>query len=132
MLFGFFTCELPVSRLQRDLSNSTVIRKIGEAFGHMLIGIKSLIQGLKSLEENRDIIKRDLENHWDIVTEGIQTLLRKYGYPKPYETLKNLARGKRITRPILVEFINNLDLTESQKYELNNINPFNYQPKKIE
>jgi adenylosuccinate lyase len=119
--------KLPISRLQRDLTDSTVIRNIGVPVAHGLIAVKSTTKGLHKLLLNREAIERDLENNWAVVAEGIQTVLRREGYPKPYEALKALTRtNARITRESISEFIDNLDVNEQVKKELEKITPQNY------
>jgi len=119
--------KLPISRLQRDLTDSTVLRNVGVPIGHSLIAFNSLQKGLNKLIVNIDKINSDLENNWVVVAEGIQTILRREGYPKPYEALLDLTRtNKKITFESITTFIENLDLTEEVKTELKGINPFNY------
>jgi adenylosuccinate lyase len=119
--------KLPVSRLQRDLTDSTVIRNIGVPVAHGLIAVKSTTKGLRKLLLNKEAIDRDLENNWAVVAEGIQTILRREGYPKPYEALKALTRtNARITRESISEFIDKLDVNEQVKKELEKITPQNY------
>ncbi|HBT86163.1 MAG TPA: adenylosuccinate lyase, partial [Porphyromonadaceae bacterium] len=115
------------SRLQRDLTDSTVIRNIGVPMAHELIAIKSTTKGLHKLLLNKDAIEKDLENNWAVVAEGIQTILRREGYPKPYEALKELTRtNKHITKDSIAEFIDKLDVNDSVKKELKAITPQSY------
>jgi adenylosuccinate lyase len=126
-LFDHFSIKLPVSRLQRDLTDSTVLRNIGVPMAHTIIAFKSLLKGFEKLIVNESKIHDDLENNWVIVSEAIQTILRREGYPKPYEALLELTRtNQKITSVILNSFIDNLDLDEEVKTELKNITPFNY------
>lgn len=126
-ILGHFSEKLPVSRLQRDLSDSTVLRNTGVPFAHTQIAILSIIKGLGKLIVNNDRIYLDLNDNWAVVAEAIQTILRREGYPKPYETLKKLTRtNNKITRARLVKFIDGLDLADSVKNELKDISPFNY------
>ncbi|MDR2815637.1 MAG: adenylosuccinate lyase [Proteiniphilum sp.] len=126
-LLEHLAAKLPVSRLQRDLTDSTVIRNIGVPMAHGLIAVKSTTKGLHKLLLNREVIDRDLENNWAVVAEGIQTILRREGYPNPYEALKALTRtNTRITRKSISEFIDNLDVSEQIKKELKAITPQNY------
>ncbi|WP_298646598.1 adenylosuccinate lyase [uncultured Proteiniphilum sp.] len=126
-LLEHLAAKLPVSRLQRDLTDSTVIRNIGVPMAHGLIALKSTTKGLHKLLLHREAIDRDLENNWAVVAEGIQTILRREGYPKPYEALKALTRtNTRITRESISEFIDNLDVNEQIKKELKEITPQNY------
>lgn len=119
--------KLPISRLQRDLTDSTVIRNIGVPVAHGLIAIKSTTKGMHKLLLNLEAIDRDLENNWAVVAEGIQTVLRREGYPKPYEALKDLTRtNKHITRDSIAEFIEGLDVSDRVKEELKAITPQSY------
>lgn len=119
--------KLPVSRLQRDLTDSTVLRNAGVPFAHMVIAIESTLKGLNKLLLNELAIEKDLDNTWAVVAEGIQTILRREGYPKPYEALKALTRtNSAITEKSIKEFIETLDVCESVKEELRKISPFNY------
>jgi adenylosuccinate lyase len=126
-IFEHFSMKLPISRLQRDLSDSTVLRNIGVPIGHSLIAFNSLLKGLNKLIVNNDKIKSDLENNWVVVAEAIQTILRREGYPNPYEALLELTRtNQKITSESLSNFIENLDLNDTIKAELKAITPFNY------
>jgi adenylosuccinate lyase len=126
-ILGHFSEKLPISRLQRDLSDSTVLRNTGVPFAHSQIAIKSIFKGLDKLIVNRERIDYDLDNNWAVIAEAIQTILRREGYPKPYETLKELTRtNERITRDSLLDFIDNLKLRAEIKEELKSITPFNY------
>ncbi|HOV84181.1 MAG TPA: adenylosuccinate lyase [Paludibacteraceae bacterium] len=125
--FNFLSAKLPISRLQRDLTDSTVIRNIGVPFAHVLIATQSLSKGLNKLVLNDTVIKKDLENNWEVITEAIQTILRCEGYPEPYEALKSLTRTNQpITQKTIHDFIENLDVNEKVKEELRKITPFNY------
>lgn len=126
-IFSHLSTKLPVSRLQRDLTDSTVLRNVGVPLAHSLIAFKSLVKGLKKMVINKERIEQDLENNWIIIAEGIQTVLRREGYPKPYETLKELTRNNRkIDKKVMLEFIDSLEVNEEIKKELKNITPFNY------
>lgn len=119
--------KLPVSRLQRDLTDSTVLRNVGVPMGHMLIALASTLKGLRKLLLNESAIKRDLDNAWAVVAEGIQTILRREGYPKPYETLKALTRvNTGMNQQTISEFIDTLNVSESVKAELHALAPNNY------
>ncbi len=119
--------KLPVSRLQRDLTDSTVIRNIGVPLGHMLIAIQSLQKGLSKLILNREAMAADLEANWAVVAEAIQTVLRRENYPNPYETLKKLTRThEKITQKLILNFIDTLNIAEAVKEELKKIRPDNY------
>ncbi len=127
VLFEHLSAKLPISRLQRDLTDSTVIRNIGIPCAHMLLAIKATIKGLNKLVINKTQIDKDLENNWQIVAEAIQTILRREGYPKPYEKLKELTRvNKIIDRKTIHDFIDKLEIDKEIKNEMKNITPFNY------
>ncbi len=126
-VFEHLSAKLPVSRLQRDLTDSTVLRNIGVPISHTIIALRSLNKGLGKLLLNEEVIKKDLDNNWSVVAEAIQTILRREGYPKPYEALKELTRThKKITKESIHNFIDSLDIKETVKKELKNISPFNY------
>ncbi|MDG2139700.1 MAG: adenylosuccinate lyase [Flavobacteriales bacterium] len=126
-IFSFMANKLPVSRLQRDLTDSTVLRNIGVPFSHTLIAIKSLKKGVNKLVINKEKITNDLNENWAVVAEAIQTILRREGYPNPYETLKKLTRSNaKITSDTINDFINNLEVDKIIKDELRKINPSNY------
>ncbi len=126
-LYEHFAAKLPISRLQRDLTDSTVLRNLGVPIGHSVIALKSLLKGLEKLELNQEAIDHHLDENWAVVAEGIQTILRREGYPKPYEALKELTRkNEKITENKIKEFIETLDIGEKVKYELRRISPFNY------
>jgi adenylosuccinate lyase len=126
-LFNHLSSKLPVSRLQRDLTDSTVLRNIGVPLAHSVIALKSLEKGLGKLILNKEKVLNDLDNNWAVVAEGIQTILRREGYPKPYEALKALTRtNKPIDKEAIKDFIKMLDVDDSVKEELNNITPHNY------
>ncbi|MBW1840269.1 MAG: adenylosuccinate lyase, partial [Deltaproteobacteria bacterium] len=126
-VFEHLSAKLPVSRLQRDLTDSTVTRNIGVPIAHSLIAYKSLLRGLDKLILNKDTIKRELMENWAVVAEGIQTILRREGYPEPFEALKGLTRiHARIDRQAIVDFIDTLEVSESVKEELKQITPENY------
>ena len=126
-IFNHLSMKLPLSRLQRDLTDSTVLRNVGVPIGHSLIAFNSLLKGLNKLIVNADKIRSDLENNWVVVAEAIQTILRREGYPNPYEALLDLTRtNQKITFESIANFIENLDLNETVKSELRAITPFNY------
>ncbi len=119
--------KLPISRLQRDLTDSTVLRNVGVPLGHMLISIQSTLKGLNKLLLNEEALRRDLDNCWAVVAEAIQTILRREAYPSPYEALKALTRtGKPIDEPTIKDFIETLEVSEAVKAELRAITPYNY------
>ncbi len=126
-LFEHLSSKLPVSRLQRDLTDSTVLRNIGVPLAHTRIAMLSLQKGLDKLMVNQQKIHDDLEAHWEVVAEAIQTVLRRENFPEPYEKLKEFARsGEKITREIIHNFIDSLDISLRLKDELKKITPFNY------
>ena len=126
-IFEFLSSKLPVSRLQRDLTDSTVLRNVGVPFGHTLIGLQSTLKGLKKLVVNTAKIEADLNDNWAVVAEAIQTILRKEGYPNPYEALKELTRTNvTINREAIHQFIDTLKIEERVKIQLKTITPFNY------
>jgi len=126
-IFDFLANKLPVSRLQRDLTDSTVLRNIGVPIGHTLIAFQATLKGLGKLVLNEAKIHQDLENNWAVVAEAIQTILRREGYPNPYEALKDLTRTNTIINAeAIAKFIDNLDISEEVKTELKAITPHNY------
>jgi len=126
-LLAYLAEKLPISRLQRDLTDSTVLRNIGIPFGHSLIGFQSTLKGLGKLLLNEDKIKADLENNWAVVAEAIQTILRREGYPNPYEALKELTRTNNvINQEAIHRFVDQLEIDSKIKAELKTISPFNY------
>ena len=126
-LFEHLSAKLPISRLQRDLTDSTVLRNVGVPLAHTLIGLKSLVKGINKLELNQSAIDAELESNWAVVAEAIQTILRREGYPKPYEALKGLTRkNTKITESTIKDFIETLNISEAIKAELRVISPFNY------
>ncbi|MFD1255492.1 adenylosuccinate lyase [Mucilaginibacter terrae] len=126
-LFEHLAAKLPVSRLQRDLTDSTVLRNIGVPVAHTLIAIKSTIRGLNKLLLNQAAIQQDLEDNWAVVAEAIQTILRRENFPNPYEALKDLTRtNQKINANSIAEFVNHLAVSDSVKAELKQITPWNY------
>ncbi len=126
-LFEHLSSKLPVSRLQRDLTDSTVLRNLGVPFGHTLIAIKSIQRGLNKLLLNEVALHADLENNWAVVAEAIQTILRREGYPNAYEALKGLTRtNSKITQETIQEFISELDVSDAIKAEMLQITPYTY------
>jgi adenylosuccinate lyase len=125
-LFAHFAEKLPISRWQRDLSDSTVLRNIGVAFAHSLLAYKSICKGLEKSTPNSEVIKTDLNQHWEILGEAIQTLMRRYGIDEPYEKLKAFTRGKKIDKTLLQQFIAELALPENVKTELMQLTPQAY------
>lgn len=126
-IFEHLAAKLPISRLQRDLTDSTVLRNIGVPFAHTLIAFKSTLRGLRKLILNADAFQKDLENNWAVVAEAIQTILRREGYPKPYEALKDLTRtNSHVTQETIAAFVEGLNVSEEVKAEIKNITPWNY------
>ncbi|WP_417858538.1 adenylosuccinate lyase [Xanthomarina gelatinilytica] len=126
-VFEHLSAKLPISRLQRDLTDSTVLRNVGVPFGHTLIGFKSTLKGLNKLLLNESKFAEDLENNWAVVAEAIQTILRREAYPNPYEALKGLTRtNEKITQTSISNFIDTLEVSDAIKKELKTITPSNY------
>lgn len=126
-VFEHLSAKLPISRLQRDLTDSTVLRNLGVPLGHTIIGLKALLRGLGKLELNETAFYADLDNNWAVVAEAIQTILRREAYPQPYEALKALTRkNEKITSNTIAEFIDCLEVSEAIKEELRAISPFSY------
>ncbi|MEO6949252.1 MAG: hypothetical protein ABI123_06465 [Ginsengibacter sp.] len=126
-LLEHLSAKLPISRLQRDLTDSTVIRNIGMPIAHTLLSILSLEKGISKLILNEEKLKADLDNNWAVVAEAIQTVLRRENYPKPYEALKKLTRGKEhIDKKSIHSFIDSLKISATLKNELKSITPFNF------
>jgi len=126
-LFDFLSNKLPKSRLQRDLSDSTVLRNIGVPFGHSLISFESILKGLNKIYVNEDKINKDIEENWIVVSEAIQTILRREGYSNPYEIMKELTRNnQKIDKESLHRFIDDLKIDDTIKKELKQISPYNY------
>jgi len=126
-IFEYLSAKLPISRLQRDLTDSTVLRNIGVPIAHTYVALQSLLKGLSKLELNESAIHKDLDNNWAVVAEAIQTILRREGYPNPYEALKALTRkNEKITKESLSTFIDGLSVKKEIKEKLKTITPFNY------
>ena len=126
-IFEHLAAKLPISRMQRDLTDSTVLRNIGVPFGHTIIGFASTLKGLNKLLLNQEQFDKDLENNWAVVAEAIQTILRREGYPNPYEALKGLTRtNEKITQQSITNFIETLDVSDAIKAELKVITPANF------
>ena len=126
-MFAHLSSKLPISRLQRDLTDSTVLRNVGVPFGHTVIALKSLLKGLAKLTVNKRAIEKDLNDNWPVIAEAIQTILRRENYPNPYEKLMELTRtNEQINQSIIKEFIESLNVNEKIKSELRSITPFNY------
>ncbi|HEX6613697.1 MAG TPA: lyase family protein, partial [Rhodanobacteraceae bacterium] len=125
-LFGHFSEKLPISRWQRDLTDSTVLRALGTAFGHTLVAFDALSRGLGKLQVHEARMAADLDASWEVLAEAIQTVMRRHGLPEPYEQLKALTRGKGITRESLRAFILDLDLPEDARQRLLELAPATY------
>lgn len=126
-IFDHLSNKLPISRLQRDLTDSTVLRNVGVPFAHSYLACVSLQKGMRKLIINRSVIEKDLDAHWEVVAEAIQNILRRENYPKPYEALKALTRGNNaITQETIRAFISELDIPDSVKEEMTKISPHNY------
>jgi adenylosuccinate lyase len=126
-VFEHLSAKLPISRLQRDLTDSTVLRNAGVPIAHMIISLKATMKGLNKLIVNHDKINFDLEENWMVVAEAIQTVLRKINYPQPYEKLKELTRtNHKITRDVIHNFIQSLEVDDATKESLLSITPSNY------
>lgn len=126
-IFGHFSKKLPISRLQRDLTDSTVLRNMGTAFGHSVIAYESALKGLGKLEINKKTMKDDLDSHWEVLSEPIQTVMRKYGIEKPYEKLKTFTRGKKLDQKSFAKFIDGIkELPASEKTRLKKLTPATY------
>jgi len=125
-LFSHLAQKLPVSRWQRDLTDSTVLRNLGVGFAHALIAYQSTLKGVSKLEVNEQNLLNELDNNWEVLAEPIQTVMRRYGIEKPYEKLKELTRGKRVNGDSMRDFINNLELPENAKDELKAMTPASY------
>jgi adenylosuccinate lyase len=125
-LYNHFAAKLPISRWQRDLSDSTVLRNLGVAIGHSVIAYESCIKGIGKLELNTTRTAEDLDNSWEVLAEALQTVMRRYGIEKPYEKLKDLTRDKEVNQQALREFIQTLDLPETVRQELASLTPSTY------
>ena len=125
-LFEHLAQKLPISRMQRDLTDSTVLRNLGVGVAHSLIAYQSTLRGLSKLEVNHDVLAADLDGNWEVLAEPVQTVMRRYAIPEPYEKLKALTRGQRISKQSMQNFIDSLDIPESEKTRLKAMTPANY------
>lgn len=125
-LFNHMAITLPISRWQRDLTDSTLLRNLGATFGYMLIALQSLFKGIEKLEANDALITHDLNQHWEVLAEAIQTIMRRYGIEQPYEKLKALTRGQTIDQAMLQKFISQLNIPEEAKQQLLSLTPSTY------
>lgn len=117
---------MPISRWQRDLTDSTVLRNLGVGLGYTLIAYASTLKGISKLEVNEQHLRNELDQNWEVLAEPIQTVMRRYGIEKPYEKLKELTRGKRVTGEAMREFIDGLSLPEAEKARLKEMTPASY------
>jgi adenylosuccinate lyase len=131
-LFNHLAAKLPVSRWQRDLTDSTVLRNLGVAIGYSVIAYESTLKGVSKLQLNEEALLADLDRNWEVLAEPIQTVMRRYGIEKPYEKLKELTRGRRVDGPAMQEFIDTLELTDAVKAELKLMTPANYIGRAVE
>ncbi|CED61183.1 Adenylosuccinate lyase [Moritella viscosa] len=131
-LFNHLSAKLPVSRWQRDLTDSTVLRNLGVAIGYSVIAYESTLKGVSKLQLNEEALRADLDRNWEVLAEPIQTVMRRYGIEKPYEKLKELTRGRRVDGPTMQEFIDTLELTDAVKAELKLMTPANYIGRAVE
>lgn len=125
-IFSHLAVKLPVSRWQRDLTDSTVLRNLGVGFGYAIIAYQATLKGISKLEVNEASLAQELDANWELLAEPIQTVMRRYGIEKPYEKLKELTRGKKVNADVMASFIDNLDLPDSVKQELKTLSPANY------
>ena len=125
-MLGFLARKLPISRMQRDLTDSTVLRNMGVGFGYALVAVKSTLKGLGKLELNAARLAEDLDHNWEVLAEPIQTVMRKVGMANPYERLKELTRGRRVTAEGLKDFVSGLELPEAEKRRLLGMTPATY------
>jgi adenylosuccinate lyase len=125
-MFGHFAEKLPISRWQRDLTDSTVQRNLGSAVAHVLIAMQSLMKGVGKLEVNAAAINADVSEAWEVLAEAVQTVMRRYGIPEPYEKLKELTRGRAVSKDVLIEFIQTLDIPPDEVQRLLALTPETY------
>jgi len=125
-IFGHLAAKLPVSRWQRDLTDSTVLRTLGVGVAHSIIAYQATLKGISKLQVNEQSLLDELDDNWELLAEPIQTVMRRYGIEKPYEKLKELTRGKKVNQQVMAEFIDNLELTDAVKAELKLMTPANY------
>jgi len=125
-MLGHFAEKLPISRWQRDLTDSTVQRNFGVATGYVVIALQSLLKGVGKLQVNEDAIRGDIADAWEVLAEAVQTVMRRYGIPEPYEKLKALTRGQAVTRDLLQEFVQTLDIPDPEKQRLLELTPETY------
>lgn len=125
-MFGHLASKLPISRWQRDLTDSTVLRNLGVGVGYAVIAYQSTLKGISKLQVNEPSLLKELDNNWELLAEPIQTVMRRYGIEKPYEKLKELTRGKKVNKEVMASFVDTLELPDSVKQELKSLAPDNY------
>lgn len=125
-LFAHLATKLPVSRWQRDLTDSTVLRNLGVGIGYSLIAYQASLKGISKLQVNEASLLAELDDNWELLAEPIQTVMRRYGIEKPYEKLKELTRGKKVNAQVMAEFIDGLDMPDNVKVELKKLSPQTY------
>lgn len=125
-IFSHLSAKLPISRMQRDLTDSTVLRNLGVGLAHCMIAYQSTLRGISKLQVNAEALNKTLDNNWEVLAEPIQTVMRRYGIEKPYEKLKELTRGHRVTEEDFKAFISNLDIPEEAKDQLISLTPMTY------
>ena len=125
-IFDHLALKLPISRWQRDLTDSTVLRNLGVGFSHSILAYNSALKGISKLEANPAAMATDLDNNWEVLAEPIQTVMRRYGIENPYEKLKDLTRGQRVNKAVILSFINDLEIPEQAKIQLRLLTPANY------
>jgi len=125
-IFDHLAAKLPISRWQRDLTDSTVLRNLGVGVGYAVIAYQATLKGISKLEVNEKSLLDELDNNWELLAEPIQTVMRRYGIEKPYEKLKELTRGKKVNAQVIAQFIDNLDMPDTAKAELKALSPANY------
>ena len=125
-ILAHLSTKLPVSRWQRDLTDSTVLRNLGVGIGYSVIAYQATLKGISKLQVNEESLSAELDNNWELLAEPIQTVMRRYGIEKPYEKLKDLTRGKKVNAQVMAEFIDGLELPDSVKVELKQLSPANY------
>jgi adenylosuccinate lyase len=125
-MLGHFAEKLPISRWQRDLTDSTVQRNFGVAIGYLMIALQSLKKGIGKLQVNEEAIHADVSVAWEVLAEAVQTVMRRYGIPEPYEKLKALTRGQAVTEDVLMTFVDTLDIPEDEKHRLRALTPETY------
>ncbi len=125
-IFDHLGQKLPISRWQRDLTDSTVLRNLGVGVAHTMISLQATLKGLNKLEVNAQAMADDLDNNWEVLAEAIQTVMRRYGIEKPYEKLKELTRGRRVNKEIMQDFVDTLELPEEAKQTLKEMTPASY------